>query len=91
VATTVPLIALILLFGGITVVSAASSTAIPPWVSSGVGIAAVVFMQLLVLVSMFTMFTLYGRAGASFIPLRDHHFYIEAEKAIPVTTQESRR
>jgi hypothetical protein len=91
VAAVVPLVTLVLLFGGITLVSAATSTAIPPWVASGIGTAAVVFMQLLVLVSMFTMFTLYGRTGASFIPLRDYHFFIAAETAIAVPPGEFRK
>jgi glycosyltransferase involved in cell wall biosynthesis len=56
--------------------------AIPGWASTAVGLLAVIFIQMAALSLQFAFLVLQSRAGASFIPSRDHGYFIESVESI---------
>ncbi len=56
--------------------------AIPGWASTVAGLLAVIFIQMAALSLQFVFLVLQSRAGASFIPSRDHGYFIESVQPI---------
>ncbi len=74
----------LLVTAGLTVLflRAFTDLAIPGWASTAVGLLAVIFIQIAALSLQFAFLVLQSRAGASFIPSRDHGYFIESLEAL---------
>jgi hypothetical protein len=67
-----------------------SSLAIPGWATTAAGLTLVLMVQLIMLAGFFTMFTLGGRDTASFIPIRDYHYFVDGPpRLLVVRTNEA--
>jgi hypothetical protein len=87
VATLIPSVIVAVVLVGIVALRLFTTLAIPGWASTIGGLALVLLTQLLVLAAMFTMFTLNSRAGATFIPLRDYHYFIDREEPLTLRAE----
>jgi hypothetical protein len=62
--------------GAVIAVKLATDLAIPGWATVSFGILSLLLSQAITIVLMFVIITLHGRAGASFLPIRDYEHFV---------------
>ena len=70
----------VLLLGGVVAVVGVrlfTNTAIPGWATYTVGLLAVLLFQALTAFLVLAFMTLHARQSAPFLPVRDHHAFVE--------------
>jgi polyisoprenyl-phosphate glycosyltransferase len=65
------------LLGMVVGVKYLSALAIPGWATIATGFIVLLLVQLLAFAALFVFIVLHARSQPSFIPLRDHHFFID--------------
>jgi glycosyltransferase involved in cell wall biosynthesis len=82
VATTTLIVVAAALLATIVGVRLFTDAVIPGWASTVGGITVALLVQLLTIALLLTGLTLVGRSNASFIPLRDYAYFVDAEDVI---------